>query len=210
MGRLYDAIIVGARCAGSPTAMLLARKGYRVLLVDRVTFPSDTVSTHVVHPLGVASLARWGLLDRMLATGCPAINTYAYNFGPFTLAGTPGTPESPVSFCPRRTILDKILLDAAAAAGAEIREGFTVDEVVVEGDAVVGVRGHSADGIAVEELARIVVGADGRRSRVAESVHRKAAADGFLLQLLERSAHGRSLRNLYPSESRLRRGAHSR
>jgi 2-polyprenyl-6-methoxyphenol hydroxylase-like FAD-dependent oxidoreductase len=171
MGRLYDAIIVGARCAGSPTAMLLARKGYRVLLVDRVTFPSDTVSTHVVHPLGVASLARWGLLDRMLATGCPAINTYAYNFGPFTLAGTPGTPESPVSFCPRRTILDKILLDAAAAAGAEIREGFTVDEVVVEGDAVVGVRGHSADGIAVEELARIVVGADGRRSRVAESVH---------------------------------------
>jgi 2-polyprenyl-6-methoxyphenol hydroxylase-like FAD-dependent oxidoreductase len=61
----YDAIVVGARCAGSPTAMLLARQGYRVLLVDRATFPSDTVSTHVVHPLAVAALARWGLLERL-------------------------------------------------------------------------------------------------------------------------------------------------
>ena len=60
----YDAIVVGARCAGSPTAMLLARRGYRVLLVDRATFPSDTVSTHLIHPPGVSILKRWGLLDR--------------------------------------------------------------------------------------------------------------------------------------------------
>ena len=85
MNTAYDAIIVGARCAGSPTAMLLARKGYRVLVVDRATFPSDTVSTHVVHPLGVAALARWGLLDRLAATGCPPIHTYAFDFGPFTI-----------------------------------------------------------------------------------------------------------------------------
>ena len=91
MKTAYDAIIVGARCAGSPTAMLLARKGYRVLVVDRATFPSDTVSTHVVHPLGVAALARWGLLDRLTATGCPPIHTYAFDFGPFTLSGSPGT-----------------------------------------------------------------------------------------------------------------------
>ena len=65
MNTAYDAIIVGARCAGSPTAMLLARKGYRVLVVDRATFPSDTVSSHVVHPLGAAALARWGLIDRL-------------------------------------------------------------------------------------------------------------------------------------------------
>jgi 2-polyprenyl-6-methoxyphenol hydroxylase-like FAD-dependent oxidoreductase len=171
MGKMYDAIVVGARCAGAPTAMLLARKGYRVLLVDRATFPSDTVSTHVIHPLGVAALARWGLLDRLVASGCPAINTYAFDFGPFTLAGAPGTLESPVSFCPRRTILDKVLIDAAAEAGAEIREGFTIDEILIEDDTVVGVRGHSADGLAVEERARVVVGADGRRSRVAEAVH---------------------------------------
>lgn len=171
MDKMYDAIVVGARCAGAPTAMLLARKGYRVLLVDRATFPSDTVSTHVIHPLGVAALARWGLLDRLVATGCPAIDTYAFDFGPFTLAGAPGTRESPVSFCPRRTILDMILVDAAREAGAEIREGFTIDEILIENETVVGVRGHSADGSAVEERAHVVVGADGWRSRVAEAVH---------------------------------------
>ena len=62
----HDVIIVGARCAGSPTAMLLARKGYKVLLVDRATFPSDTLSTHVVQPQAVARLARWDLLDRLV------------------------------------------------------------------------------------------------------------------------------------------------
>jgi 2-polyprenyl-6-methoxyphenol hydroxylase-like FAD-dependent oxidoreductase len=81
MNTAYDAIIVGARCAGSPTALLLARKGYRVLVVDRATFPSDTVSTHVVHPMGVAALARWGLIDRLTATGCPPIHTYDFDFG---------------------------------------------------------------------------------------------------------------------------------
>ena len=79
MGDVYDAIVVGARCAGSPTAMLLARRGYRVLLVDRATFPSDAISTHLIHPLGVARLARWGLLDSLVATGCPPITTYAYD-----------------------------------------------------------------------------------------------------------------------------------
>jgi 2-polyprenyl-6-methoxyphenol hydroxylase-like FAD-dependent oxidoreductase len=67
----YDVIVIGARCGGSPTAMLLARKGYRVLLVDKVTFPSDTISTHMIHPPGVAALKRWGLLERLEATGCP-------------------------------------------------------------------------------------------------------------------------------------------
>ena len=85
----YDVIVVGARCAGSPTAMLLARAGYRVLVVDRATFPSDTISTHLVHPPGVAALRRWGLLDRVVATGCPPIDTYSFDFGPFTIAGAP-------------------------------------------------------------------------------------------------------------------------
>jgi 2-polyprenyl-6-methoxyphenol hydroxylase-like FAD-dependent oxidoreductase len=95
MTKAYDVIVVGARCAGSPVAMLLARKGYRVLMVDRATFPSDTVSTHILHPLGVAALSRWGLLDRLTATGCPPIHTYTYDFGPFTIAGAPGTEEAP-------------------------------------------------------------------------------------------------------------------
>ena len=153
MQQAYDAIIVGARCAGSPTAMLLARKGYRVLVVDRATFPSDTVSTHVVQPLGVAALARWGLLDRLMATGCPPMHTYTFDFGPFTISGAPGTTDAPVAYCPRRTVLDKLLVDAAAEAGAEIREGFTVEEVLIEDGRVVGIKGHSKGGGAVTERA---------------------------------------------------------
>src|SRR5205807_3003295 len=105
----YDSIVVGARCAGSPTAMLLARAGYRVLVVDRATFPSDTISTHLVHPPGVAALRRWGLLEQLKATGCPPIDTYSFNFGPFTISGAPGTADSPVAYGPRRTVLDKLL-----------------------------------------------------------------------------------------------------
>ena len=170
MQKAYDAIIVGARCAGSPTAMLLARKGYRVLVVDRATFPSDTVSTHVVQPLAVAALARWGLLDRLTATGCPPMHTYTYDFGPVTISGAPGTKDAPLAYCPRRTVLDKLLVDAAAEAGAEIREGFTVEEILIEDGLVVGIKGHSKGGDSVTERAKIVVGADGRYSLVAEAV----------------------------------------
>ena len=170
MKKEYDAIIVGARCAGSPTAMLLARKGYRVLVVDRATFPSDTVSTHLVHPMGVAALARWGLLDRLTASGCPAIHTYTFDFGPFEISGSPGTNEAPVAYCPRRTILDKLLADAAAQAGAEIREGFVVEQILIEGDRVFGIKGHSKTGDTVTERAEVVVGADGRHSIVAAAV----------------------------------------
>ncbi len=166
----YDAIVVGARCAGSPTAMLLARRGYRVLVVDRATFPSDTISTHVVQPQGIAALARWGLRDALVATGCPPIDTYTFDFGPFEIAGSPGTADSPVAYCPRRTVLDKLLVDAAAAAGAEIREGFSVEEIVIEDGKVTGIRGHGASGATVTEHARVVVGADGRHSSVARAV----------------------------------------
>ena len=82
----YDAIVVGARCAGSPTAMILARKGYRVLLVDRATFPSDTVSTLCIQPPGVQKLRQWGLLEQVTATGCPPIDTMLFDFG-FSTSG---------------------------------------------------------------------------------------------------------------------------
>src|SRR4030081_1108265 len=149
----YDAIVAGARCAGSPTAMLLARKGYRVLVVDRATFPSDTISTHVVQPLAVGALARWGLLERLTATGCPPMHPYTFDFGPVTISGAPGTTQAPVAYCPRRTVLDKLLVDAAAEAGAEIREAFTVDELVMENGRAVGIKGHSRSGASVTERA---------------------------------------------------------
>src|SRR5262245_52020984 len=170
MDPTYDAIIVGARCAGAPTAMLLARKGYKVLVVDRATFPSDTISTHVVHPPAVAALARWGLLDRLIATGCPPIDTYVFDFGPFAITGSPAVDGARVAYCPRRTVLRKLLVDAAAEAGAEVREGFAVEEVLIHDGRVTGIRGHGASGTAVTERARVVIGADGRYSRVASAV----------------------------------------
>ncbi len=161
----FDVIVVGARCAGSPLAMLLARRGYRTLLVDRATFPSDTVSTHVIHPPGAAALGRWGLLDQVAATGCPPVGRYSFDFGPISLAGAPGTAESPYAYAPRRRLLDKILVDAAAAAGAEVREGCTVDEVLVTDGRVTGIRSGSST-----ITARAVIGADGRNSVVAKAV----------------------------------------
>jgi 2-polyprenyl-6-methoxyphenol hydroxylase-like FAD-dependent oxidoreductase len=151
--------------------MLLARKGHRVLLVDQASFPSDTLSTHMIHAPGIAALRRWGVLDQVIASGAPPIDTYSFDFGPFTIAGTPRPADgSSTGYAPRRRILDKILVDAAAEAGVEVREQFTVDEVVIGDDAVVGIRGHAKDGRPVVERARVVIGADGRSSHVARSV----------------------------------------
>src|SRR5918911_2997241 len=112
--RSYDVIVVGARCAGAPTAMLLARAGHRVLMVDKATFPSDTMSTHLVHPPGIAALERWGLLDKLVASGCPPVRTYSFDFGPVTIAGSPHSIDGvALAYCPRRTVLDKLLVDAA-------------------------------------------------------------------------------------------------
>jgi len=174
MNNTFDAIVVGARCAGSPTAMLLAKKGYKVLAVDKATFPSDTISTHLVHPPGVAALRRWGLLDRVVATNCPPIDTYRFDFGPVVVTGAPGTEDAPVSYAPRRTVLDKILVGAASDSGAEVREDFTVEGLTFEGDRVTGIRGHAKNGHTVEERGRIVIGADGRHSSVAEAVKPEA------------------------------------
>ena len=160
--------IVGARCAGAPAAMLLARKGYRVLVVDRASFPSDTLSTHVVHAPGVAALQRWGLLSELVATGCPPIERYSFDFGAFTIRGTTRPVDAvTTAYAPRRTVLDAILVSAAAESGAEVR--FNVDGYVIEDGVVTGIRGHSDGGSSVVERARIVIGADGRNSHLAKA-----------------------------------------
>jgi flavin-dependent dehydrogenase len=169
---MYDVIVVGARCAGSPTAMLLARKGYRVLLVDKATFPSDTISGHYIHQPGIALLKRWGLLDRVVATGCPPVRSFTADFGDgLVLSGSP-PPAGDVydAYAPRRTVLDKILVDAAAEAGAEVREGFSVRELTTDNGIVTGIRGLAKGAALVTERARIVIGADGFRSSVARTV----------------------------------------
>jgi flavin-dependent dehydrogenase len=168
----YDVIVVGARCAGAPTAMLLAQQGHQVLLVDRASFPSDTVSTHLVHAPGVAALRRWGVLDDVVATGCPPIERYTFDFGPVVLDGTPVPADDGqrTAYAPRRTVLDVRLVEAAARAGVEVRERFSVDEVLVEDGAVVGIRGRADGGSTVTATARVVVGADGRASQIARAV----------------------------------------
>ncbi|HEU4932679.1 MAG TPA: NAD(P)/FAD-dependent oxidoreductase [Pyrinomonadaceae bacterium] len=179
---MYDAIIVGARCAGSPLAMLLARKGYRILLLDRASFPSDTISTHHIHQPGVAHLKRWGLLEKLRASNCPPTKTIKFDVGPFALAGSPppanGNAEA---YAPRRRVLDKILVDAAVDAGAELRERFTVEELTTDGESITGIRGRDANGSTVTEHARIVIGADGARSMVANAVNAPVYFDRGML-----------------------------
>ena len=168
---MYDAIVIGARCAGSPTAMLLARRGHRVLLVDRATFPSDTMSTHLIHPPGLAALRRWGLLDELIATRVPVLPTLRVDFGPVVLAGIPPAVDGiSEHYAPRRRVLDKLLVDAAIRAGAEVREQTAVKGLLWEGERVSGVRLNRGGAREAEPRARIVIGADGVRSTVAEQV----------------------------------------
>ena len=163
---MYDAIIVGARVAGASTAMLMARRGLKVLVVDRAQFPSDTLSTHQVQVPGVARLRRWGLLDDVIAAGTPPTRRVRFDTGAAVLEGRwPEFEGADALYSPRRTILDTLLVDAARAAGAEVRERFKVDEILFDGGRVSGIRSGP-----VREQARLVVGADGRHSLVAKAV----------------------------------------
>lgn len=168
---MFDAIVVGARCAGSPVAMLLARRGHRVLLVDRASFPSDILSTHMIHNGGTAALHRWGLLEALAKTGCPPIARYGFDLDDVAFAGYPRPVEGvEFGYCPRRTVLDHLLVEAAAAAGADVREHFLVEEVLFDGDQVAGIQGRANGGASVSERCRIVIGADGLHSVVARAV----------------------------------------
>src|SRR5215468_3520166 len=165
--RRYDAIVVGARCAGAATAMLLARRGFDVLLVDRVRFPSEIPHGHYVHMHGPPRLAAWGLLDRVLATGCPPITSITMDLGDFALTGRGLVVDGvPVGVAPRRAALDQVLIQAAIEAGAEFRDAFPVHDLTFDHDRVTGIRGRGG----LTERARIVIGADGRNSRVAKRV----------------------------------------
>jgi 2-polyprenyl-6-methoxyphenol hydroxylase-like FAD-dependent oxidoreductase len=167
----YDVIVVGARVAGAATAMLLARRGLRVLAVERARFPSDTLSTHQVQVPGVALLNRWGLLGQLSAAGTPATRQVRFDAGQVVLEGHfPRHDGVDALYSPRRTLLDSILVDAARAAGAEVREGYLVEEVVWDQDRVAGIRGRERGGAPATDRARLVVGGDGKHSMVADAV----------------------------------------
>jgi 2-polyprenyl-6-methoxyphenol hydroxylase-like FAD-dependent oxidoreductase len=168
---VWDAVVVGARCAGASAAMLLAKRGRRVLLVDRATFPSDTMSTLYVHQPGVALLDRWGVLDSVVASGCPPLATLKSVVQDVELRGPVaryGTVTA--NYAPRRYILDQLLIDAAVAAGAEFADATSLSEVLWEDGRAAGVRLRTKDGTETAERTGLVIGADGKRSRVAELV----------------------------------------
>lgn len=167
----YDVIVVGARVAGAATAMLLARQGLRVLAVDRVSFPSDTISSHQLQVPGVALLHRWGLLGKLAAGTPPARRVRFDAGGGLVMDGQfPAYDGVDALYSPRRTLLDSILVEAAREAGAEVRENFRVTQVTGSGSQVTGIRGSARGRPAVTETASLVIGADGKRSLVAGAV----------------------------------------
>lgn len=165
----YDVVIAGARCAGASTAMLLARHGLNVLVVDPSRPGSDTLSTHALMRGGVLQLHRWGLLDAIRAAGTPPIRKTTFHYGEEVIE-VPIKERDGVDaiYAPRRTVLDPVLVDAALAAGAEVVHGQSVVDLLRDPDGRVrGVKIAGADRSGIDVLADVVIGADGVRSRVA-------------------------------------------
>ena len=143
MDHHYDAIIVGGRCAGAATAMLLARGGMRVLVVEAARPGTDTLSTHALMRGGVLQLHRWGLLDAVVDAGTPAIRSTEFAYGDDEVETVDIRPSGGISalYAPRRTVLDPLLLEAARVAGAEVRIPARVTRVLTDGGRVHGVEG---------------------------------------------------------------------
>lgn len=165
----YDAIVVGARCAGAATAMLMARGGMTVLLIDWAEAGSDTMSTHAMMRGATMQLANWGLLDPLIRTGCPEITKTTFFYGdevvPVEIRPAYGTRGL---IAPRRHLLDRTLVRAAWEAGATVRFQTAFRDLLRDGEGrVIGAVLQDAGGVRHEVRAGIVVGADGRRSGVA-------------------------------------------
>src|SRR5215472_779006 len=157
----HDVVIVGGRVAGAATAMLLARLGHDVAVVEQASFPSDTISTHAIARSGVVQLRRWGLLDAVLGSGAPAIRQVTFHaLGESVTRPVKHKAGVDLVVAPRRYALDAILAAAAGRAGAGVRTGVTVTGLRRNGDGrVAGIRGHDRAGAAVELRARYVIGA---------------------------------------------------
>jgi 2-polyprenyl-6-methoxyphenol hydroxylase-like FAD-dependent oxidoreductase len=171
--RPYDVVIVGARVAGASTALLLARAGLRVALVDRAAYGSDTLSTHGLMRAGVLQLSRWGVLPEVVAADTPPVEKTLFHYADGDLVQVSIRPSPGVDalYAPRRHVVDRILVDAAAAAGADLYLGVTATAVLEGADGrVEGVHATARDGAVFSLPARLTVGADGVRSMVASAV----------------------------------------
>jgi menaquinone-9 beta-reductase len=176
----YDAVIIGARCAGAATALLLARSGAKVLVVDRQAYGSDTMSTHALMRGAVLQLKRWGLIPDIAAAGTPAIRSTTFHYGSEAIR-VAIKPEHGVEclFAPRRTVLDRLLVDAARKSGAEVRHGVLLSELLFASNgSVAGVLLKDASGSRMTIRTDIVIGADGRQSTIAELVNARTYVEG--------------------------------
>jgi flavin-dependent dehydrogenase len=170
-GSAYDVIVVGGRAAGAATAMLLARSGLDVLVLERGAYGADTLSTHAIMRGGVLQLSRWGVLDDLVAAGTPPVKrtTFSYSDAQVVI-DIKASPGVDALYAPRRTVLDPALVRGAADAGASIHHGTSVNRLLWRGDRVIGVHATTEDGRSVELFAQLVIGADGIRSTIARNV----------------------------------------
>ncbi len=175
----FDVIVVGGRVAGAATALLLARQGWRVALIDRRKRGDDTLSTHALMRAGVLQLSRWGLLERIVEAGTPAVRRAVVHYpgqtDTLTLEPQPGVPSL---FAPRRTVLDEVLVDAAIEAGVDVRFRTSLTAISREAGRVTGVRVRTRTGEEQTLRARMTIGADGRRSLVAKGVGARVLRSG--------------------------------
>jgi flavin-dependent dehydrogenase len=148
----------------------LARTGAKVLLVDRARFPSDIPHGHFIHRHGPRRLRSWGLLDR-IAVRTPGVSTMVLDMGDFPLCARNLVEDGMAwGYGPRRSTLDKVLVDAAVEAGVEFRDGISVTDYRFSDGRLTGVSGRDQDGAEFEARATITVGADGRHSPLARAV----------------------------------------
>ena len=178
----YDVVIIGARCAGAATALLLARSGARVLMVDRQAYGSDTMSTHALMRGAVVQLDRWGLTPSVIAAKTPAIRSATFHYGDEAIqVGIKPDHGVDCLFAPRRTVLDPLLVDAAREAGVDVRHGVALSELLFAGSErrVVGAALRDVGGACATVRSDIVIGADGRQSTVAQLVKARTYVEGF-------------------------------
>lgn len=187
MNNSYDVVVVGARVAGASTAMLLARAGLKVALLDRGAYGSDTLSTHALMRAGVLQLSRWGVLDRVVDAGTPPVEKTFFHYadGDMAQVSIRPTPGVAALYAPRRYVIDRVLEDAAAAAGVDVHHGVSVTGLLRENGRVAGVRAATRGGTPMDVRAGFTVGADGIRSVVADQVgarvERRATAHAAVL-----------------------------
>jgi flavin-dependent dehydrogenase len=176
MARKYDVVIVGARSAGASTALLLARAGARVLVVDKGAYGTDTLSTHALMRGGVLQLARWGVLPAIVSAGTPPVRSTTFSYVEQDVT-VPIEPRFGVSalYAPRRALLDRLLVDAASDSGAEFAYGARVEDLRMDDDGRVC-------GLVAGRLGQIetdfIVGADGLYSQIARLVGAASVLEG--------------------------------